>query len=142
MKVLILEDFYYRTGQFRDRFKPFGITDITHVTTAHSAIIELSKAKFDIIFLDYHLDNVEFEILAPENTGVKVAEWLKYNPNNLNENATVIIHSGSELGATEIKKYLPNAHIIPCAWKKEVFDQVTKVFDLKKRERNTQGSGS
>jgi len=133
MKVLILEDFFYRAGQFKDRFALYGITDITHVTRADECIRQISETKYDIIFLDYHLDNMEFEVLAPNNTGAKVAEWMKDHPDNVNKDTPVIIHSGSELGATEIKKNLPNARIIRRAWKKEVFDQVTKVLNLKKK---------
>lgn len=132
MKVLILEDFYYRVGQFRDRFAPYKITDVTHITRADECIRQISETKYDIIFLDYHLDNIEFEVLAPHNTGAKVAEWIKDHPDNVNKDTPVIIHSGSELGAAEIKKHLPYAHIIPRAWKKEVFDQVAKILDLKK----------
>ncbi len=142
MKVLILEDFFYRAKQFKDRFASFGITDITHVTRADECIRYISETKYDIIFLDYHLDNMEFEVLALDNTGAKVAGWIKDHPENINRDTLVIIHSGSEHGAAEIKKHLPNTHIIPCAWKKEVFDQVTKVLDFKRRDRNTQGSES
>ncbi|MGB3479380.1 MAG: hypothetical protein WBB67_09485 [bacterium] len=28
------DDFYYRVGEVKKRFAPFGITDITHATTA------------------------------------------------------------------------------------------------------------
>ena len=132
MKVLILEDFYHRAGQFKDRVVPYRITDITHVTRADECIKQISETKYDIIFLDYHLDNMEFEVLAPDNTGAKVAGWMKDHPVNVNKDTPVIIHSGSERGAAEIKKHLPNAHIIPSAWKKEVFDQVAKALDLKK----------
>jgi CheY-like chemotaxis protein len=72
MKVLILEDFFYRAKQFKNRFVSFGITDITHVTRADECIRHISEIKYDIIFLDYHLNNMEFEVLAPDNTGAKV----------------------------------------------------------------------
>jgi len=140
MKVLILEDFFYRAKQFKDRFVSFGITDITHVISARECIEHISKTKYDVIFLDYDLSNMTPYNLTIDNTGVTVAQWIKDHPNNINKDTHIMIHSGNEYGAAEIKKHLPNAHIIPRAWKKEEFDQVTKVLDLKRKVRNTQGS--
>jgi hypothetical protein len=59
--------------------------------------------------------------------------WIKDHPENINRDTPVIIHSGSEHGAAKIKEHVPDAHIIPCAWKKEVFDRVVEVINLKNR---------
>jgi CheY-like chemotaxis protein len=131
VKVLILEDSYYRVGQFRERLKQYGIEDIMHANNAKDCIKLLKKKKYDVIFLDFHLDCNDFVVQNPDNTGGKVAEWISKNYHK-QKDANIIVHSGSEFGAGEIKKFLPNAHIIYNAWKKEMFDQVTTILGLNK----------
>jgi len=128
MKVLILDDFYFRSGKFRSSLKSIGITDITHVTTAQDCIKKLSKHKYDVIFLDYHLDSEQFEIVETDNTGVKVAQWMKNHPKNVNNNAIMIIHSSNEIGAAEMKEYLPKAHCIRRAWEEDMFHHVIELI--------------
>jgi CheY-like chemotaxis protein len=130
MRVLILENYLYRAGDLMKQLAKLGITDVTHVTTADKCIRELEQKKFDLIFMDYHLDNMEFDITAATNNGGKVAAWLKDNPSNPNNAAKIIVHSGSESGAAEICKYLTSARWIKNAWKKEVFPQVAEQLDL------------
>lgn len=128
-KVLILENFYFRAKQFQDRFATFDIKDIIHVTSARECIQQISKKKLDAIFLDYDLSNAE-SFGTSNDTGATVAQWIKDHADNLNKKASIIIHSGNEYGAAEMKKLIPNAHVIPKAWHKDVFDQIVKLLNL------------
>ena len=132
MKILILENFYFRAKQFQDRFAAFDIKDITHITSARKCIEQISKKKFGVIFLDYDLSNAESFGLSTEDNGATVAQWIKEHPQNINKKTTIIIHSSNEYGAAEMKKLLTNAYVIPRVWHKDVFDQVVELLKLKK----------
>jgi CheY-like chemotaxis protein len=138
MKVLILDDFFYRVSRFSDRFKAYGITDITHVTTAEQCIDSISKGKYTVIFLDYHLDGSEFMVKDPSNTGIRVAEWIRDKYDRAKE-TEIIIHTGSEFGAHEMKNILPNAYIIKNAWNREGFNKVVRILGLNKASAEKQG---
>ncbi|MGB3342175.1 MAG: cyclic-phosphate processing receiver domain-containing protein [bacterium] len=131
LKVLILEDMYYRAGQYKDRLAPLGITDITHITNARECIENLKKIKYDLVSLDYHLDQAESYRLTEDNKGTTVVQWIKDHPEKVKKSMLIIIHSCSEKGALEMKTLLPNAHVIRKAWHKDVFGEVAKILKLK-----------
>ena len=103
MKILILEDDSFRVRFFIERF---GQHDLKITENANDAIEYLEDLVFDYIFLDNDLGRGNGE-------GIDVANFLQHNPDNLNNNAIVIVHSWNAPAARLIKSRLPNAVAAP-----------------------------
>lgn len=103
MHVLVLEDDILRSEFFRERFHNHNL-EITD--NAFVAIELLKELKFDYIFIDNDLGEKNGE-------GVDVANFLYKNPNNLNNESILIIHSWNGPASKRIKSRLPSAIIAP-----------------------------
>ena len=103
MKILILEDDGFRVRFFIDRF---GQYDLIITENAYEAIEYLETQVFDYIFLDNDLG-------IGNGEGVDVANFLRSNPDNLNNYSIVIIHSWNIPATKIIKSNLPNAVSAP-----------------------------
>lgn len=103
MYVLVLEDDVLRSKFFKDKFcsHDLKITDNAFVATEL-----LKELKFDYIFIDNDLGEKNGE-------GVDVANFLYKNPNNLNNESILIIHSWNGPASKRIKSRLPSAIIAP-----------------------------
>ena len=132
MKVLILDDSYSHVAEFKKRLKSVGITDITHIATAMGCIEKLMKEDYDLIFLDYDLGESPSWAKHIDNCGGSVSEWIQLNPEVINSDTKIIIHSVDYLGATYMKERIPEAIVHPRAWEEDEFEQLKKTLKLKK----------
>ena len=101
IKILIVDDEEIRHEMFRKKYPMF---DITSVYNSSDAIKLLSKNKYNTIFLDHDLGG--------DDTGVKVAEFI----DRAHIRSFIIVHSMNPVGASNIKRILPSARILPGAF--------------------------
>lgn len=101
MRVLVIEDNEYRRRFFLELLKGH---EVETALTATEALAKLQSTTYDVIYLDYDLDNNE--------KGIEVARKL---PATLNSNSEVIIHSMNITNAKRIQRILPYARIYPFA---------------------------
>jgi CheY-like chemotaxis protein len=103
MKVLILEDDRNRIDLFMAKFHAYD----TYVTgNVYQAIDYLKDNTFDCIFLDHDLGE-------HNGCGMDLVTYLYNNPNNLNNDAIIIIHSWNIVAASSMKNVLPQAICAP-----------------------------
>lgn len=103
IKVLILEDSIERVRFFTERFSQCSLT-ITEDSA--QAIDYLNERVFDYIFLDNDLGHNKGE-------GRNVAEFLHNNPTNLNNHASIVIHSWNMPAVRVMQELLPKSVVIP-----------------------------
>jgi len=103
MKILILEDSTARLVYFNEKFYKH---ELTMIENADRAIEYLEEQEFDCIFLDHDLGE-------GNGFGADVASYLYENPDNPNNQSTIVIHSWNVPGARAIKSLLPDAHFMP-----------------------------
>jgi CheY-like chemotaxis protein len=103
MRILILEDDDFRITHFIEKFYTHSLK-ITE--DANNAIWHLSLGLFDVIFLDNDLGD-------GNGYGADVAAYLEENPDNLNNQSQIIIHSWNVPAAKSMMKLLPNAIFMP-----------------------------
>lgn len=103
MKIFILEDDSYRITTFIEKFYDH---ELTITEKAENAIEYLTNNVYDVIFLDNDLgyDN---------GFGVDVATFLYENPQNQNNQTTIIVHSWNLIATKNILSKLDNARSIP-----------------------------
>lgn len=99
MKILVLEDDSYRVTTFIEKFCTH---DLYITENAFRAIDYLENNVFDYIFLDHDLGE-------NNGCGIDVATYLLENPNNKNNDASIIIHSWNTPASLEMKSRLPLA---------------------------------
>lgn len=103
MRILVVEDDAARATYFIERFGKYSLI-ITE--NADDAILYLSNDVFDIIFLDHDLgDN--------NGCGADVIAFLYSNPQNLNNNSRIIIHSWNMPAVEAMLSLLPQAYFFP-----------------------------
>jgi len=103
MNIFILEDSYNRIKKFKMNL--IGHT-IIHTDNINDAKSILKSNKFDCIFLDHDLGEVDIEY----NNGYQLAKWIAQ------ENITytrLIVHSSNTVGSQNIKFVIPQAELIP-----------------------------
>jgi CheY-like chemotaxis protein len=116
MKIFFLEDNPDRYQQFYLWLakKKQGVDTEIDVVTAESAdeAYEAFKTnkKFDFIFLDHDLGRQVFVDSLEENTGYRVALYIRDNEIKYDR---CIVHSQNPAGAENIKSALPDAELIP-----------------------------
>lgn len=103
MRVLVLEDDSSRVTSFIEKF---GNHSLLITEDAFEAIAYLDEELFDYIFLDYRLGK-------DSGSGFDVAKFLESEPDNLNNEANIIIHSWDVAAVGEMLSKLPNAEFIP-----------------------------
>lgn len=103
MRILILEDDGSRVRFFIERF---GKHDLSITENASRAIKYLEDYVFDYIFLDNDLGSGNGE-------GIDVADYLQYNPDNLNNKAIIVVHSWNVPAVRTIQDKLPYAFAAP-----------------------------
>jgi DNA-binding NtrC family response regulator len=99
LKILIVEDSPKRQGILKNLFREHAWI---MVNTAKRANTLISVYDFDIISLDYDLDE--------RDKGDVVAEFIK---RSRNAKAKVLVHSMNVQGVTNIQMHLPNSIAIP-----------------------------
>lgn len=100
-KIFVLEDSIERIKSFR-RF--LFNKEVVYTDDVDIAIRELTKTKFDLIFLDHDLDGKVFVDSTVEKTGYHVISCLR---NSINEETMVIIHSVNPSGAANMVRAHP-----------------------------------
>ncbi|MCK5125421.1 MAG: response regulator [candidate division Zixibacteria bacterium] len=98
LNILIIEDSGERLEFFRDLYQHHNVFVASN---SNDAIDHLKLTSFDIIHLDYMLEN--------EDTSYRAAKYIKENKLE----ALIIIHSTHPSGAGRLNKLLPQAHRIP-----------------------------
>ena len=125
IKALVLEDNRERIIQFRDRFAEAPIKIVADYTDrADECIEKLKNIEYSLIFLDHDLGDEIFVSLDREDCGSAVARWFRDNPENINKDSLVIIHSFNTGGREYMAKLIPNSIEIPSVWTKEVFSKI------------------
>jgi CheY-like chemotaxis protein len=97
-KALVVDDQEERHDLFKRKYPD---VELTFAFSSKQAISLLHKNEYDIVFLDHDLGG--------DDTGVKVAEWMKL----FKVHSFVIIHSLNPVGALNIQRILPSAKIVP-----------------------------
>jgi DNA-binding response OmpR family regulator len=103
MKILILEDDGNRVNTFIEKFY---IHDLTITENSYDAIDLLDKIVYDFIFLDCDLGDMN-------GSGSDVSAFLQSHPDNLNNQANIIIHSWNAPATKNMLKDIPYASWIP-----------------------------
>lgn len=103
MRILILEDEGFRVRAFIERFHSH---DLKITENAYDAIDYLESEIFDMIFLDHDLGE-------GNGTGSTVSSYLRDNPGNENNEASIIIHSWNIAASKAMKFDLPKAIVVP-----------------------------
>jgi hypothetical protein len=103
MKILVLEDDTYRATFFMERFCD---ADLFMTEKADVAIEYLENNFFDYIFLDHDLGE-------NNGCGADVAAYLSNNPENPNNETTIVIHSWNVPAAKAMKGKLPRSIFAP-----------------------------
>ena len=101
LRILIVEDTQERQKILKQLFKDHAWV---LVNTAERAKKLVEVYKFDIISLDYDL--------AGEQSGDEVARTIC---NGLNKLTRIVVHSMNPRGREQIRKFLPQATILPVA---------------------------
>ena len=115
MKVFILEDATTRMEYFTDTFK--DVADFVICSNIKDAVDELMINKFDIIFLDYDLDQVDevnkkgLVLKFHTEFGIDVARAIKFTKNI---DCQIVIHSWSEHGARDMANELSWSGKVNC----------------------------
>lgn len=115
MKVFILEDAVSRMEYFTDTFK--DVADFVICSNVKDAVDELVSNKFDIIFLDYDLEQVDevskkgLVLKSHTEFGIGVACAIKFTENT---DCQIVIHSWSEHGAKEMAEALSWSNKVKC----------------------------
>lgn len=109
MKILFLDDSFFRKQQLDIKLRPFDNIYYDWVQTSKQAIEFLQKNKYDLIMLDHDLGGKSMEESGP-GTGYEVAQWIK---NNMKNPPKIFIHSHNPVGAKNMQQVLPKAHLIP-----------------------------
>lgn len=109
--VFILEDLPDRQKIFREKL--VGCT-IVMVDNVAGAIEALKFPDFAVIFLDHDLDGRNGVPFDDPNCGSRVAEYLAANKSE--PGIPIIIQSLNPAGASNMKKMLPDAAVVPGAW--------------------------
>jgi len=112
-RILILEDNPSRHKAFRQKF--IGNT-VVIVSEPREAKLLLEDMGWDVLCLDHDLGGQEM-MESGSGTGYEVAEWSEKHP--ARQPKTIIIHSLNPVGSANMNDALPDAHIIPRAWKAE-----------------------
>jgi len=103
MKILILEDDGNRVNTFIEKFYTH---DLTIIENSYNAMDLLDEVVFDCIFLDCDLGD-------DNGSGSDISAFLQSHPSNLNNKATIIIHSWNSPAAKNMLRDIPYAHWIP-----------------------------
>jgi len=103
IRILVLEDDVFRVRFFIERFGQYKLKITENI---EDAIEYLKYYKFNYIFLDNDLGSGNGE-------GIDVAKFLQNNPNNINNEAVIIIHSWNIPATNIIKTILPGAISAP-----------------------------
>lgn len=107
MKILILEDSYFRIQMFKQFLASrYELHIFRKVEEAKRA---LDENEYETIFLDHDLDDKEFVDSDQENTGYQLAKYIAEK----NIKAQVIIHSMNMVGSMKMKQEIPSASVIP-----------------------------
>lgn len=117
MRILILEDDGYRVNNFIEILYNHTL-DI--IENAYEAVNLLESNVYDLILLDHDLGE-------GNGSGTVVTGFLRDNPNNLNNQAMIIIHSWNVPASNNMCKDLPNAIQIPFNTD-DFFDVLNKVL--------------
>lgn len=110
LKVLVLEDDKERRRHFKR-----GLLDhvCAIVETPQDAIEALQEETWDMVFLDYDLDQ-QVRGSSGSGTGYEVAKWLSSNRDRMP--GKVCVHSYNQKGCEKIIETLPEAVLMPGAW--------------------------
>jgi len=103
MRIFILEDDGYRINFFLEKFCTY---DITVTENAQSAIEYLEDNTYGCLFLDHDLGE-------NNGSGLDVVQYLADNPENVNNNAIIIIHSWNVPATKRMITVLPQATHMP-----------------------------
>jgi CheY-like chemotaxis protein len=103
MKILILEDDGSRVNTFIEKYY---VHDLTIIENSYDAIDLLGQTVFDCIFLDCDLGD-------RNGSGLDVSAFLQSHPDNLNNQANIIIHSWNSPATKNMLKDIPYASWIP-----------------------------
>lgn len=103
MRILVLEDDSYRITTFIEKFCNH---DLTITENAKDAIDYLKNKVFDYLFLDHDLG-------INNGNGTDVATYLNENPENLNNKASIIIHSWNKPATDGMLGKLYKARHVP-----------------------------
>lgn len=103
MRILILEDDGTRVNNFIELLHNHDL-DITE--NAHDAVALLESKLYDVVLLDHDLGE-------GNGSGTLVSTFLKHYPDNLNNDAEILIHSWNTPAAMNMLKDLPNAQWAP-----------------------------
>ncbi len=98
MRVFVLEDDSYRANFFLDKFCDY---DVVITENAQAAINYLENEAFEYLFLDHDLGE-------GNGCGLDVAEYLFSNPNNDNNDASIVVHSWNVPAAMKMMSLLPD----------------------------------
>lgn len=123
IKVLILEDNPDRMKIFRKRFNE--IDDIAfmidHVEMAQDCIEKLSTKQYQIALFDHDLGGEVYVPVDNKNTGSEVARWIAKNPENINKDTPVILHSLNFDGRQNMRSLISYSYDMPAAWTEDNF---------------------
>ena len=126
-RILILEDDPLRIAAFKRRFleirdkHPF---ELDFVDNAQECIEKLSKIKYVLFFADHDLGGEVYVPTDNKNTGSEVARWIKNNPENINKDTIVLVHSYNSQAAITMVEMIPNSLLLPGVWSKDVFARI------------------
>jgi len=124
MKILVLEDNEERIAQFKKRLDRFGGYVFFCRTAKECIEILKENADLQLVLLDHDLGGEVYVDTAHKNTGSEVARWMRDNYDM--ENTQIIIHSLNTVGAEYMRSQIPEAHVVPFVWTKEVFDKTVR----------------
>lgn len=103
MRILILEDDGHRALIFVEKFYAH---ELTIIENSNDAIDLLDQGVYDYLFLDHDLGE-------GNGSGSDVSAFLRSHPENLNNQARIIIHSWNIPAAMRMVDDLPGAHWAP-----------------------------
>jgi len=108
MKIFILEDNEERIKIFMKVFHKHELSIAQDVRDAKEIL--RTKKEWDAIFLDHDLGGMIYVDSNEDNTGYKLALYIKENNIKYNE---LVIHSMNTIGAKNIQSVLSDGVIIP-----------------------------
>ncbi len=123
--IFVLEDGKRRTQFFRQTCIGHYLDLVDNVFEAKNYLL---NKEYQYIFLDHDLDDLQFIDSGNPNTGWWIAKFI--NDNNLQKNATIIIHTLSPIGQINMKCVLPRAKIIPFIQLRNILNGDPKQWQL------------
>lgn len=103
MRIFILEDDSTRVNSFIELFYKH---DLTITENAYDAVEMLGRELFDLIFLDHDLGD-------GNGSGSYVSSYLRENPENMNNDVAIVIHSWNIPATESMMKDLPGSFGAP-----------------------------